>query len=207
VGVPGAPAEWVIYKQQPGLVLGFHGCDRQTAEEIFAGRSQHLHKSTNEYDWLGSGIYFWECDPWRALHFATEAKSKRHLTNGSIMTPWVVGAVIDLGLCLNLMEIAALEEVRSAWRYLKLLEEVVPGNRMPLNTGQELGARFLDKAVIETVHSMRKRRRLRPYDAVRSVFHEGSQVYPSAGFRDRNHIQIAVKNPDCIKGYFRLPGY
>jgi hypothetical protein len=78
---------------------------------------------------------------------------------------------------------------------------------MPLNTGQELGARFLDKAVIETVHSMRKRRRLRPYDAVRSVFHEGSQVYPSAGFRDRNHIQIAVKNPDCIKGYFRLPGY
>ncbi len=26
---------------------------------------------------------------------------------------------------------------------------------------------------------------------------------PTAGFYTKNHIQLCVRNPDCIKGYFR----
>ena len=40
------------------------------------------------------------------------------------------------------------------------------------------------------------------YDSARAVFFEGNEIYPSAGFKQKNHIQIAVRNPNCIKGYF-----
>ena len=28
------------------------------------------------------------------------------------------------------------------------------------------------------------------------------KLLPGAGFKERNHIQISVRNPNCIKGYF-----
>jgi hypothetical protein len=31
---------------------------------------------------------------------------------------------------------------------------------------------------------------------------EGRKLYPNAGFRKHNHIQIAILNPNCIKGVF-----
>ena len=33
-------------------------------------------------------------------------------------------------------------------------------------------------------------------------FWEGDELYPNAGFREKDHIQICVRNPNCIKGYF-----
>ncbi|TSA32147.1 MAG: hypothetical protein D4R64_16610 [Porphyromonadaceae bacterium] len=38
--------------------------------------------------------------------------------------------------------------------------------------------------------------------SVRGVFFEGKELYPNSGFREKNHIQICVRNPNCIKGYF-----
>jgi hypothetical protein len=40
------------------------------------------------------------------------------------------------------------------------------------------------------------------FDSVRGVFWEGNEPYPNAGFREKNHIQISVRNPNCIKGFF-----
>ena len=40
------------------------------------------------------------------------------------------------------------------------------------------------------------------YDSVRGVFWEGDDLYPGAGFKEKNHIQIAIINPNCIKGFF-----
>ena len=34
------------------------------------------------------------------------------------------------------------------------------------------------------------------------IFWEGKPLYPNAGFAEKNHIQICVCNPNCIKGYF-----
>jgi hypothetical protein len=34
---------------------------------------------------------------------------------------------------------------------------------------------------------------------------EGDPVYPAAGFREKAHIQIAVRNSSLIKGVFRVP--
>ena len=31
---------------------------------------------------------------------------------------------------------------------------------------------------------------------------EGEEIYPTAGFFNKNHIQICIRNTDCILGYF-----
>ena len=36
----------------------------------------------------------------------------------------------------------------------------------------------------------------------RGVFFEGDDLYPNAGFKEKNHIQIAIRNTNCIKGFF-----
>jgi len=59
-----------IYQHVPGLVLGFHGCDKEVGEALLRSPNGHLDASANAWDWLGSGIYFWENDPKRALEFA-----------------------------------------------------------------------------------------------------------------------------------------
>ena len=42
------------------LVFGFHGCDELLANQIINNSIKEIGKSNNKYDWLGSGIYFWE---------------------------------------------------------------------------------------------------------------------------------------------------
>ncbi len=199
--------EWAQYKRPPGFVLGFHGCDRSTGDAVLGGKQQHLAPSANTYDWLGQGIYFWEADPWRALSFAEDAKTSTHLTKGTIKHPYVIGAIIDLGHCCNLFEQDALNEVRKAHEHLELVYKIVHDTPMPKNKGYQLGARFLDKAVLETVHRLRSRRRLPDYDSVRSPFIEGEPLYDGAGFNAKNHIQLSVRETASIKGYFRLPGF
>ncbi len=46
-------------------VVGYHGCDAAVAERVLAGKTD-LKISTNAYDWLGAGVYFWEHGPQRA---------------------------------------------------------------------------------------------------------------------------------------------
>ena len=81
-----------------GPVLGYHGCDREVAEQVLSGQSD-LRLSENSYDWLGSGIYFWVDSPQRALDWALEAWRGRRIEE-----PYIVGAHINLGLCLNFTE-------------------------------------------------------------------------------------------------------
>ena len=59
------------------FVLGYHGCDEKIGERILAGR--HVSLSRNAYDWLGTGAYFWENSPERALSWAKFLQSIRHL--------------------------------------------------------------------------------------------------------------------------------
>jgi hypothetical protein len=40
------------------------------------------------------------------------------------------------------------------------------------------------------------------FDSVRAAFWEGEELYPQAGFKTHNHIQLSIINPDCIKGIF-----
>lgn len=197
------PEEWALYKQAPGLILGFHGCDRDVAEKVLSGSEKHLAQSENAYDWLGHGIYFWENDPWRALKFAQLAHEKQHYSRGRIRKPYVIGAAIDLGFTFNLMEVSAVGELMEAHEYLRMVADIVPDKVLPSNSQ---GRRLLDCEVVNTVHALREKRRLRSYQSVRAAFIEGEPAYPGAGFHMLNHIQIAVRSTSCIKGYFRPLG-
>lgn len=66
----------------------------------------------------------------------------------------------------------------------------------------DLLLRYLDCAVIKALHDFNKTMNFQEYDSVKAAFWEGEELYPSAGFREKNHIQICIRNPKCILGYF-----
>ena len=41
-----------------------------------------------------------------------------------------------------------------------------------------------------------------PYDSARAAYIEGKSILGRSAFHRRTHIQIAVYNKNCIKGYF-----
>ncbi len=190
----------------PSVVLAFHGCDAAVGRRLLAGQIANLAPSENSYDWLGTGIYFWEADPWRALEWAEAAAENRRMTARPVMTPYVVGAVIDLGRCCNLLDASTRAEAINAFEFISAVFQA-SATAFPENQGgADRVLRFRDRAVVEAIHDLRNEAGEPPYDSVRAAFPEGDALYPGAGFRARSHIQLAVRNPDCIKGYFRLPG-
>jgi hypothetical protein len=184
------------------FILGYHGCDRKVAQRVFAGKDA-LKLSHNDYDWLGDGIYFWEHNARRAFEFARDVADRPHPSGQRIHNPTVVGAVIDLGLCLNLLDSRFIGMVRDAHAEL-VSASTLAGIDLPQNTGgDDLLRRHLDCAVLRTLHQTREQNAERPFDTVRAVFVEGERLYDHAGFAAKNHIQICVREPRCIKGYFR----
>ncbi len=186
------------------MIIGFHGCDLSIRNQLVNKRLS-FKKSENNYDWLGHGMYFWDNDPERALEFARFKKSLPQKDKNSIKTPAVVGAAIDMGLCLDLVNSNSIKLLKSAYELLvwdiEQHNQVLQKNK-PLKGGEDLIFRYLDCAVIETLHSNRIQNNLPPFDSVRGVFWEGKDLYENAGFKEKNHIQICIRNPDCIKGFF-----
>ncbi|MEZ5384442.1 MAG: hypothetical protein R3F13_02885 [Prosthecobacter sp.] len=194
-----------------GLTLGFHGCDRKIGGEILSGRQKHLKVSTNSYDWLGSGAYFWENDADRALKWVRLVKKNSQDFRQKIEEPFVLGAIIDLGLCLDLTRASCLDEIRlphqSMASFLRETEIPMPVNTPGFRNDFDLVKRHLDCATVNFVHQLR----LDPdnpkpaYDTVRGPFTEGRPLYKGAKIMDKTHIQICIRNPRAsIRGYFRL---
>lgn len=190
-----------LYKSNPGYVLGFHGCDKDVGEAVLRC-DHHLEASDNDHDWLGPGIYFWECSPARAQSWAEEAAAQPKKTKGKIKKPFVIGAIIDLGLSCNLFDSEALTELREAYEMLEFIADLKKEPMLKNVGGEDRVLRYLDCAAIQMLHAMREGRQLAAYDSVRAAFSEGKALYPGAEITERNHIQLAVKK-SCIKGYFR----
>jgi len=165
-----------------------------------------LKASDNAYDWLGGGIYFWENNAERALDFATFlSENLPHNKNQKIKTPAVLGAILDLGFCLDFLDSKYLGMLSASYNNLQESHNSfgieIPIN-IPLVENGDLLMRYLDCAVIEQIHHYNKNSSHKSFDSVRGVFFEGKELYPNAGFKEKNHVQIAIRNPNCIKGYF-----
>jgi len=74
---------------------------------------------------------------------------------------------------------------------------------MPENSADQL-RRNLDCAVIRRLPTILEAQHLPAVDTVKGVFTEGAPLFPGSGFREKTHIQIAVRNRQCIKGVFRV---
>ena len=150
------------------------------------------------HHWLGEGIYFWENDQHRALEWAQEKASRKELSD-----PFVIGAILDLGECLDLQLRENYPILRGAYDDLLTLTEK-GGRQMPKNKKAKLDQRedkvlrFLDCAVINHLHIITKSK----FDSVRGLFIEGDRVFPGGEIFHKTHMEIAVINTKCIVGLF-----
>ena len=169
-------------------VYGYHGCSIDVADRVLCAEGVSLTSSENDYDWLGSGIYFWESAPMRAFEWA-----ERKFGTGNAA---VLGAKIKLGHCLDLIDVDAYQVLCKT--YYALLDAGMP---LPRN-GKFLHR--LDCLVINAATMHAEKELGDPYDTVRCPFIEGEPVFPDSRFYDHTHIQISVRNPRAIESLFRI---
>uniref|UniRef100_UPI00272D98EC hypothetical protein n=1 Tax=Faecalibaculum rodentium TaxID=1702221 RepID=UPI00272D98EC len=181
-----------MYSKLPNVVFGFHGCHKDVFEAVLSGK-ENLKESKNAYDWLGPGIYFWESNlerakQWAESHFQEDGR--------------VLGAALDLGYCLNLTDQFATPILKQGYEYL---EQACSEQQIPLpknQLGHDLLLRNLDCAIISGVHEIQNLNGQPPFDSARGLFFEGEPIAEGSLLMERTHTQIAVRNPNCIKGYF-----
>lgn len=103
------------------------------------------------------------------------------------------------------MDYGVIDELRAAHKVL--VSSRKPGEELPVNTRAQHGItlmRRLDCAVFETLHKLREEFGGAPYDTIMGVFEEEDWAFAGAGFKAKTHMQLAVRNPDVIVGYFRV---
>jgi hypothetical protein len=184
-------------RHHPFQIIGYHSCDMKVGMAAINGTLELKH-SENKWDWLGWGVYFWEQNPEKALEYAIKCAIGKQTFSGDIQTPFVVGAIIQLGHCLNLTEPESLRIVKEA--YLELDKTMKQGGKsIPKNKDAN---RQLDCAAIQNIHISNKKQAITEYDSVRSPFHEGTPLYETSNFTHGLHIEVCVRNTDLIKGYF-----
>jgi len=176
--------------------------------------------------WLGPGVYFWfesEDHAWRWAGQIVSRYEKEH--PGETKEPAVIPAEITLGNCLDLMQSDCHKEVYAAYLQFRqwheeYMQKLPPKKRKPFprnrarknpeadnfHPGEADGAihienvfRPLDFLVFETLHRMREIRKDQQYDTVLAAFQEGKPLYPGACIGTEDHVQIAVRNPKCIR--------
>lgn len=181
----------------PFQVTGFHSCDKEVGLKVLNGEME-LKESSNSWDWLSHGVYFWEENPLRALDYSNESAQGSQFNKTRIKTPFVIGAIIELGNCLNLVESKSLQIVETAYLELSQLMQAA-GKTMPRNKDSN---KALDCAVFQYIHQSNRQQNNPPDDTIRCAFQEGGEIYPGATISKRLHIQVCVINPASIKGYF-----
>jgi len=201
-----------MYSSRPNLALGFHGCDEAIRNQLVQTPNS-VKKSQETFDWLGHGFYVWENNYERALKWAKDKKKR-----GGIKKPSVLGVVYQLNHCLDFTDSAFIDILSQYYTLMKadfsFLKKGLPINKdLPKDEYHDLILRELDCAVIEYMHQKIAERidndistsgnsALQHFDTARGIFTEGGPAFEGAGIQTKNHIQICIRNLNCIKGFF-----
>ena len=201
-----------MYSIRPNLVLGFHGCDAETCNSLLNNPNEIVY-SEKPYDWLGHGMYFWENNYDRAMLWAEDKKSRSEIKN-----PTVIGAILQLGYCLDLLDTSFINLLQAYFETMKseykVLNKEIPKNKdISHDKHKDKIMRELDCTLIEFMHQtiletiLEEKRaqgysELKIFDSARGVFTEGGPAFPGAGIQEKNHIQICIRNANSIKGFF-----
>lgn len=196
------------YSSRSSLLIGFHGCDEDVALQL-VNKPKKVKISEKPFDWLGHGFYIWENNYDRALQWARDKEK-----NGKIKKAAVVGVVFTLDYCLDLIDTEFIEMLSVSYKLMEADFEAI-GEALPENKNvkddkhKDRLIRELDCAVIEYLHQKIKEEieqdqscSLKDFDTARGVFTEGGPAFPGSGIHKKSHIQICVRNMDCIKGFF-----
>lgn len=197
-----------MYSSRVNLLIGFHGCDESVALKLL-NKPKIVKISEKPFDWLGHGFYVWENNYDRALQWAKDKEAK-----GQIKKASVIGVVFTLDYCLDLMDSEFIEMLSVYYELMKKdffsIEKELPKNKdVKEDQHKDLLIRELDCAVIQYIHQKIKEEIeldntsfLKEFDSVRGVFTEGGAAFPGAGVQKKSHIQICIRNMECIKGFF-----
>jgi hypothetical protein len=167
------------------VVLGYHGCTPAFAEAVLRGElsTEEWQASQNPFDWLGHGIYFWEYGPERALKWG----------GGGI-----IGAMIQLGNCLDLTDVYYTTRLRGAYLALQKAARQ-QGTSLPKNRGKRRDRDcFVINRFVSSVAEGSRR-----IQTARCPFLEGIPAYPGSAIRRESHIQLVVFDKQCLLGVFR----
>lgn len=187
----------------PLTVCGFHGTTSDKAEAVQQAKDFRL--STNPWDWLGNGVYFFQDAFDRAKEWAELMVEKRAAPN---IRPAVLSASIELTDCLDFLDLDA----------AKIVTKVHPLFEAAL---QNSGEKLTQKPLIVSggiIHSGEGKFGLNKYDcrlinwitekymcekglvvsSVRAAFIEGKAIHDTSHIFSKTHVQIAVRNAHKI---------
>lgn len=163
------------------LATGYHGTHVDHLESIFA---DGLRYSTNEWDWLGDGVYFFQDSPFRAREWAEQHHGPANAA--------VLRATIRLESCVDLLDIAWWPTLSSSHRQFVEREKVLP--RQTATSG----AHRLDRAVLNYMAAVLAEEG-QTVRCLRAAFVEGERLFPASALYSRSHVQIAVRDPLLIE--------
>lgn len=196
-----------MYSNRPNLYIGFHGCDESVRDQL-ALTPNSIKISEKPFDWLVHGFYVWENNYDRALKWAKDKEK-----TGKIGKASVVGVVYTLDNCLDFTDSLYIDALEIYYAALKeefeAIDKNLPINKdVPSDQYKDKLLRDLDCMVIEYMHQRitvaieEGSHELRCFDSSRGVFTEGGPTFDGAGIQKKNHIQICIRNKNCIKAFF-----
>ena len=168
------------------MVYGYHGTSIQAAQRII---EHGFDFSTNDYDWLGTGVYFFQDAPQRAYSWAIERYPD---------SPAVIRSQLVLENCLDLLDISWYPIIREAYEMFVCAYQKanIP---LPRQNPQRSKAHRLDCAFFNYIVGEILEPQGEIVGAIRAVFNEGERIYPNSAIFDRAHIQIVIRNLSLIE--------
>jgi hypothetical protein len=185
----------VKFEDYHRTVVGYHGTNRSVALKVVAGDASIL-RSENDHDWLGNGVYYWEYAPKQAWEWANRQRvSGKWHKNEEIA---VIASMIRLGFCFDLLDPDNVRELATYYdEYLMFCKTL---GRPPKRNYQH--KKYLDCAVFQFAYQAFDLDGT-TVDSARAVYvptkSEG-RLWKSSWINKDSHIQLCVRNDDCILG-------
>ena len=171
-------------------IHGYHGTSHSKAIDILRCG---FRASDNDYDWLGTGIYFFQDAPIRAKQWAKQQYPEN---------PAVIRSLIRLDNCIDLFDISWQPLLKNV--YNPFVEQYQATNRpLPKQNPDRSKAHRLDCAFLNySIEYIAMQGQT--IDSVRAAFMEGDRLFPNSAIFDLTHVQIAIRNPALIKESYLL---
>ncbi len=163
--------------------IGHHGTTRAAADAIVR---EGFKPSSNTFDWLGDGVYFFQEGRSRAQDWALKVAGSEEWA--------VIEAEIDLTDCMDLLE-RSWSELLSEARDAIVSQHRRAGLRLPKQDGLAHG---MDRLVINYAVGVLESRGHR-VASVRAAFQEGEPAFPGSALFSMSHVQIAVRDQSVIR--------
>jgi hypothetical protein len=167
-------------------VWGYHGTSAERAGAIM---QNGFKLSRNDYDWLGSGVYFWQDAPLRAWDWAKKNHEHPAVIRSSI--------VMEEEKSIDLLDIGWFEILSEQYskfvEYLKYEKRSLPPQ--PITSKRHL----LDREFLDYVCETLGKAGSDQIHVIRAAFTEGNPIFNNSAIFNLSHVQIAVKNTQIIE--------